>query len=1193
MPKRISDANPAVRVAIVTMDSHMAGAVDAARALLEPSMPGLTLELHSADEWGSNKTALDACHNAIASADIVMATMLFLDDHIKKVLPALEARRGNCDALLCAMSATEVVKLTQLGKFSMSGESKGALAFLKKLKPKKTSNGNHGQSQMRMLRNLPKLLRFVPGTAQDLRVYFLALQYWLAGSAENMANLVSLLVSRYASGPRLALRQAVSVAAPVEYPEIGLYHPATGIVTETAALPKPARCIGTVGLLLMRGYILAGDTGHYDGVIAAFEKQGVAVIPAFATGLDARPAVERYFLRDGVTCVDAVASLTGFSLVGGPAYNDAKSAEALLARLDVPYVVSYPLEFQTIESWTDDARGLTPIESTMMVALPEIDGSILPMAFGGRSTSGAVEQHRKMVVHPERAAMLAARVARIVALRRTQAAERRLAIVIFNFPPNAGSTGTAAYLAVFASLFNTLAGLKQAGYRVDLPEDADALRVAVTEGNAARYGTHTNVAAKISLDDHIKREPHLAEIEAVWGPAPGRQLTDGSSIFVLGAVFGEIFVGVQPAFGYEGDPMRLLFERGFAPTHAFSAFYRWISDEFGANAVLHFGTHGALEFMPGKQTGLSGACWPDRLIGTLPNFYLYASNNPSEGILAKRRAGATLISHLTPPISQAGLYKGLADLKASLLRWRGLAPDESRGDLAALIQAEAAAVDLAQPSPAWTDPETTIAALSNALLELEYTLIPHGLHVVGVPPNATERAETLDAAGIADLAERARLDALLAEDHEIPSLIAALDGRYIHPAPGGDVTRNTEVLPTGRNLYGFDPFRMPSAFAMQDGAKQADLLLAHHVAAGNALPETVALVLWGSDNLKSEGAPIAQALHLMGAAPRRDSYGRLAGAELIPLAELGRPRVDVVITLSGIFRDLLPLQTKMLAEAALLAAQADEPADQNYIRRHALAFIAEQGGTMETAALRIFSNADGAYGSNVNQLVEASAWGDEDELGDAFVKRKGFAYGVDGKPARQDKVLGSLLASVDVAYQNLESLELGVTTVDHYFDGLGGMSRAVKHARGEQAALYIGDQTRGEAKVRTLSEQLSLETRTRMLNPKYYEGLLAHGHEGVRQIEAQVTNTLGWSATTGQVEPWVYRQITETFVLDPAMRARLAALNPTASAKIAGRLIEAQERRYWSPDPAMLEALREAGEELEDRLEGITMGVAA
>ena len=226
-------------------------------------------------------------------------------------------------------------------------------------------------------------------------------------------------------------------------------------------------------------------------------------------------------------------------------------------------------------------------------------------------------------------------------------------------------------------------------------------------------------------------------------------------------------------------------------------------------------------------------------------------------------------------------------------------------------------------------------------------------------------------------------------------------------------------------------------------------------------------------------------------------------------------------------------------------------------------------------------------------MVEASAWGDEDELGDAFVKRKGFAYGVDGKPARQDKVLGSLLASVDVAYQNLESLELGVTTVDHYFDGLGGMSRAVKHARGEQAALYIGDQTRGEAKVRTLSEQLSLETRTRMLNPKYYEGLLAHGHEGVRQIEAQVTNTLGWSATTGQVEAWVYRQITETFVLDPEMRARLAALNPTASAKIAGRLIEAQERRYWSPDPAMLEALREAGEELEDRLEGITMGVAA
>ena len=354
------------------------------------------------------------------------------------------------------------------------------------------------------------------------------------------------------------------------------------------------------------------------------------------------------------------------------------------------------------------------------------------------------------------------------------------------------------------------------------------------------------------------------------------------------------------------------------------------------------------------------------------------------------------------------------------------------------------------------------------------------------------------------------------------------------------------------------------------------------------------MVLWGTDNLKTEGGPIAQALWLMGAAPRFDSYGRLCGAQLVSLAELGRPRIDVVITLSGIFRDLLPLQTKLLAEAALLAAEADEPVAENFVRKHALAFVAEHGGDMARAALRVFGNADGAYGANVNSMIGSGVWNDEDELADAYVSRKGFAYGTDGRPARQTEVLGHVLKSVDITYQNLDSIELGVTTVDHYFDTLGGITRAVRRARGgEKASVYIGDQTRGDGTVRTLTEQVNLETRTRALNPKWYEGLLKHGYEGVREIDAHVTNTLGWSATTGEVSPWVYQQLAETYVLDPAMRERIAALNPKAGAKIANRLIEAQERNYWSPDEATLEALRRAGEELEDRLEGVDVELAA
>ena len=429
-----------------------------------------------------------------------------------------------------------------------------------------------------------------------------------------------------------------------------------------------------------------------------------------------------------------------------------------------------------------------------------------------------------------------------------------------------------------------------------------------------------------------------------------------------------------------------------------------------------------------------------------------------------------------------------------------------------------------------------------------------------------------------------RVGKLLRQNDEMAGLLHALSGRFVPPVPGGDLIRNPDVLPTGRNIHAFDPFRMPTAFAMRDGLQQAQRLLD----SCGTLPKSVALVLWGSDNIKSDGGPLAQALALMGATPRFDGYGRLSGADLVPLAELGRPRIDVVMTLSGIFRDLLPLQTRMLAEAAFKAASADEPLDQNFIRAHALDYAQKMGVDLETASLRVFSNAEGAYGSNVNNLVGSSAFENEDELADAYQSRKSFAYGRTGKAVQNAALLQNTLQDVDLAYQNLESVELGVTTVDQYFDTLGGIARAVKRARGgTETPVYIGDQTRGAGKVRTLKEQIALETRSRSLNPKFYEGLLKHGREGVRQIEAQVTNTLGWSATAEAVEPWVYQRLTETFVLDETLRRRLSALNPEASARMANRLIEASERNYWQPDAATLAALRDAADELEDRLEGI------
>ena len=1253
MLKRISAAERTqINVAIVTLDGHLAGAVDRARQSLKRSLPGLTLSVHCVAEWGNDPSALQHCHEDIARADIIVATMLFMDEHIKAVLPALEARKDDCDAIVGCMSGAEIMRLTRLGQFKMDGSQKGPLALLKKLRGStKKKGGTIGAKQVAVLKRIPKILRFIPGTAQDVRNYFLILQYWLAGSSENIENMVRLLIDRYADGPRRDLRQTLKPKLPIEYPELGLYHPRLpgGFGTDVSEIPRPAdrKLRGTVGVLIMRSYVLAGNAAHYDGVIQALEDRGYRVIPAFASGLDARPAVEKYFTgKDGCAAIDALVSLTGFSLVGGPAYNDAEAAEDMLAKLDVPYVAAHALEFQTLTEWGGSGRGLMPVETTMMVAIPEIDGATGPMVFGGRANAtGTVCEgcerhcefadgsHGNMHACVERATTLADRVDHLISLRQKPLSERKVAAVIFNFPPNAGAVGTAAYLSVFESLFNTLQAMKKAGYTVELPESIDALRDKILHGNAATFGAQANVHARIPVADHVRRERWLKDIEAQWGSAPGKVQTDGASLFVLGVQFGNVFVGIQPAFGYEGDPMRLLFEKDFAPTHAFSAFYRYLRDDFGADAVLHFGTHGALEFMPGKQAGMSGGCWSDRLIGDLPNYYLYASNNPSEGIIAKRRAAATLVSYLTPPLAEAGLYRGLVELKASLERWRTTDPKdfEDRYDLAELIQMQAATLDLAPAEPVWNgDASVKIDRLAEEILELEYTLIPHGLHVVGDALSREERVDMLQAVAESahashpdrtaiealvdgktpedairiggmepDETKRAlfkdleRIDGLLSEDHEMAAILHALDGGFVRPAPGGDLIRTPAILPTGRNIHGFDPFRLPSAFAVADGKKQATKLLERHLADNGRPPESVALVLWGTDNLKTEGAPIAQALALMGAMPRFDGYGRLCGAELISLEELGRPRIDAVMTLSGIFRDLLPMQTRMLAEAAYLAASADEPAEQNHVRKHALAFMEAQGCDIETAAMRVFSNADGAYGSNVNQLVDAGCWEDEDELAEAYTKRKCFAYGRSGQPTKQANLLSAILADVDMTYQNLDSVELGVTTIDHYFDTLGGISRAVRKVRGKDVPVYISDQTRGEGKVRTLGEQVALETRTRTLNPKWYEGMLKHGYEGVRQIEAHVTNTMGWSATTGQVAPWVYQQLTQTFVLDPDMRKRLAELNPTASAKVANRLIEAHERNYWVPDDGVLEALREAGEELEDRLEGISVEAAA
>ncbi|MEM7668843.1 MAG: DUF3479 domain-containing protein, partial [Pseudomonadota bacterium] len=427
MQKPISAGEPVpIRVVILTLDRHIAGAMERAMGTLRRELPGLTLSLHIAAEW-SDEARADAARADIAKGDIVIATMLFMEEHIQAVLPALKARRENCDAMIACVSAGEVMKLTRIGRFRMDGKDKGPIALLKRLRGSKKQGQTSGAKQMKMLRRLPKILRFIPGTAQDVRAYFLCMQYWLASTDDNLANMVKLLVNRYAAGPREVLNGSLRVADPVDYPETGLYHPDLPDRVSDAVAELPVRSSGRVGLLLMRSYVLSGDTGHYDGVIRAFEARGLSVVPAFAGGLDARPAINSFFRDEtGSATVDAIVSLTGFSLVGGPAYNDSDAAAEILNGMDVPYIAAQALEFQTLEAWESSDRGLMPVEATMMVAIPELDGATGPMVYGGRQEAGpavsdaCIEGSGAMTAHSERASMLARRVEKLITLARAE-----------------------------------------------------------------------------------------------------------------------------------------------------------------------------------------------------------------------------------------------------------------------------------------------------------------------------------------------------------------------------------------------------------------------------------------------------------------------------------------------------------------------------------------------------------------------------------------------------------------------------------------------------------------------------------------------------------------------------------------------------------------------------------------------------
>lgn len=1296
-----------VRFVFVTMDGgHNSALREAARLIEQEYHIHVHLSLHAAAALYGD-AAWQQIEHDMRQADFIFGCMIFGEEFVRPMQRIL----AQTDApTIFITSNPALIYATRLGKFVLAPQAEdkepGLVSkWMQKLRPK--NNGRaEGHRQTAMFKNLTKLMKYVPGKVRDLHTFVAVHDFWLHSSSENLARMTLMFIERYIPG----YSGKLPVLDPIQYPDAAIYHPdAPAPFPDIPAYQQWRRqkgkpiggpaWKGSVGLLTMRAIILSGNTAHLDALVRQIEAQGIEARVAYSALLDFRPAIGHFFTEQmGLPRVDLMLNCMGFPLVGGPAGSRPDEASATLQELGVGYFDMVPLTFQHVEHWRESDVGLLPMQTAMNIALPELDGSVEPVIFGGPAGG-----RDKFLPNEPELTLAARRIARRVRMGHKTNPEKKIAIILFNFPPNLGNAGTAMYLDVFASLYRLLVEMRDDGYQIDLPPDAETLRRQVVEGNALQYGTDGNVADHLPLEVYRQRFPWYTEIEPYWGYAPGELLTDGKQFHILGAHLGHIFVAIQPSFGYERDPMRLLMGKDASPHHGFAAFYTWLDQVYDADAVVHFGTHGALEFMPGKQNGVSANCWPHRLLGSLPNFYYYCVNNPSEGSIARRRGAAMLVSYMVPPLQQAGLYKGLRRLKDSLDNYHKRPDTELLTDIRTQAEKLGIFVETAVPVPSQgvnghgangysnganghhnglaaavtTADSAYLAALGHELIQVEHRMIPMGLHILGKAPSDEELVDILAlvaafnpaqhpekeaklptlpaliARGLGwdfsalqqalkrDPTAQARweqieeimheamrhfvtavhqapplnttaLDAYLqrtaripvgllanlwpwlanllyriTHDKEVEGMLMALRGGYILPSPGNDVVRNENIVPTGRNIHALDPYRVPTPTAVTAGGELVRQMLERLKQEQGELPETVAMVLWGTDNLKSDGEGVAQCLALLGLRLLEDELGNIADVALIPLSELGRPRIDVVMTLSGIFRDLFHHQTDLLDKAVRLAAMADEPIEQNFVRKHALVQAEELGLSLSEAATRVFCNASGSYGANVNHLVESSTWDSDDQLSDTFLARKSFAYGPSGEWRGARQIMERSLATVQATFQNIDSFELGISDVDHYYEYLGGVAKSVEKLRGKRPSVMVADAIALDDRLSSLEQMVRLESRAKLLNPKWHDAMLAHGYEGVREIEIRVSNTYGWSATTDSVEGWVYEDIAETFLLDEEMRARMAKANPHATAGIARRLLEANSRGFWDASDELIAQLREIYGNLEDHLEGI------
>jgi cobaltochelatase CobN len=1002
--------------------------------------------------------------------------------------------------------------------------------------------------------------------------------------------------------------------------------PTTGVLYRSPSPDGPL-----IAILFYRAHLIAGNTTFVEDLCRTVEEKGARAV-----------AIWTYSLRpDGTGRVAAVELLTNLRpdavittvLVSGSSSDDGLGWDAsVIGSLDVPIVQGITATTGRVE-WDASTAGLSPIDVAMRVAIPEFDGRIVSVPFSfnevvddGAELGTPVNAYRSV---DDRLARVAGTAIRLASLRATPVSDRRVAIVLSAYPTRRSRIGNAVALDTPASVVELLRAMREAGYRVDrIPESGDELMFELIDSFA--YDEETLSLEQLDrapgrwpaaryLDWFAALPSEAADaVEDSWGPAPGSIYRDPSSgdLVFPGLDLGGVLVTVQPPRGFGANPVAVYHSPDLPPTHHYLAFYRWLDEGFGADAIVHVGKHGTLEWLPGKSVGLSSTCWPDVALGDIPLIYPFVVNDPGEGTQAKRRAHATIVDHLLPPMTRADTYDDIARLEQLLDEYAQVAAldpsklEALRRKVWDLLVTARLHQDLGlTDAPAGDQFDDLINHVDGYLCELKDAQIRGGLHVLGRAPAGGERLDLLLAltrlpqAAIPSLrqavagrlgcalgegASRADVDrveeecrrilsgaapagsgdeqivlgwvqtvldpALESTTREIEAVLASLDGHWIEPGPSGAPTRGmAHVLPTGRNFYSVDPKALPSQLAWEVGRTLADRLLARHLDEEGRYPESVGLVVWGTAAMRTGGDDVAEALALLGVRPVwAPESGRVVGVELIPDEELGRPRIDVVLRISGFFRDAFPHLIALLDEAVGLAGFDDGDA-------------------------RIFGAKPGAYGSGILPLLESRNWRGDADLAEVYTAWSGYSYGRRGMGVPAADAMRRRFARIEVAVKNQDNREHDIFDSDDYLQDHGGMIATIRALTGQSPKAVFGDSSDPTApRVRSLAEEAARVVRTRVLNPKWIQAMMRHGYKGAFEMSATVDYLFGYDATARVVEDWMYEKVTESYVGDAQVRKFLQESNPWALRAMAERLLEAHERDLWDASESALDTLRGA-----------------